>query len=106
MKYDHENRKELNESILTTLCRDAKARARSTNENDLLWALVVRIREDLNVEGSGGLIPGGSTREETLWINIFQHFNHQYTWPLSLNISGTISRELLSKSLNEVSESH
>jgi hypothetical protein len=97
MKYNHENRKELNETRLTKLCREARARVGSNDENDLLWSLIVRIREDLEVGAGGGLLPGGSTRQETLWNNIFHHFNHQYDWSLSLNLTGTINRELLGK---------
>ena len=105
MKYNHKNRKELNELHLTKLCREAKARVGSKDENDLLWSLICRIREDLEVGTGGGLLPGGSTRQETLWNNIFHHFNHQYSWPFSLNITGTINRELLDKPDNLQEES-
>jgi hypothetical protein len=98
MQYNHDNRKRLTEADLITMCREARERAASYETNDLLWSLLVRIREDLGVtDPRGGILPFGGTREEMLWNNIFQHFNHQYDWPLSLNISGTISRELLKK---------
>ena len=98
MAYNHEKRKYMNEAHLVKLCREARARARSGNEEDLFWELLVRVREDLKSDDPrDGILPFGNTRREMLINNIFQHFNHQYDWPLSLNISGTINRELLGK---------
>lgn len=105
MKHNHENRKYMDEPHLVKLCREARARTRSDSEEDLLWELLVRVREDLNSDDPrDGILPFGNTRREMLINNIFQHFNHQYNWPLSLNISGTINRELLRK--REAAESH
>lgn len=105
MKYNHENRKYMDEPHLIRLCREARARARSENDEDLLWELLVGIRRDLKSEDPrGGILPFGNTRREMLINSIFQHFNHQYEWPLSLNLSGTINRELLHKA--EVAEPH
>jgi hypothetical protein len=99
MKHNGENRKYMDEAHLVKLCREARARARSESDEDLLWELLVRVREDLKSGDprDGLLLPIGNTRREMLINNIFQHFNHQYDWPLSLNISGTINRELLHK---------
>src|SRR5579862_7622019 len=98
MKYNHDNRKYMDEAHLAKLCREARARARNKTEEDLFWQLLVRVREDLESDDPrGGILPFGNTRTEMLINNIFQHFNHQYNWPLSLNISGTINRELLQK---------
>jgi hypothetical protein len=88
----------MDEAHLVRLCREARVRARSESEEDLLWELLVRVREDLDSDDPrNGILPFGNTRREMLINNIFQHFNHQYDWPLSLNISGTINRELLRK---------
>jgi hypothetical protein len=96
VKYNQENRKYMDEEHLIKLCREARKRARSKSDEDLFWSLLVRVREDLKSDDPlASILPFGNTRREQLINNIFQHFNHQYDWPLSLNISGTINRELL-----------
>jgi hypothetical protein len=98
MKYNHENRRFITESEFIAMCRDARDRAAGQSEEDLLWSLLERMREDLGSDDpGGGILPFGSTRREVLLNNIFHHFNHQYNWSLDMNISGIINRELLHK---------
>jgi hypothetical protein len=82
------------------MCRDARENCSTTNEEHLLFDLLVLIRRDLNIDDPGsGLLPFGSTRQEILWNNIFQHFNYQYDYlligPDRLDITRTINTELL-----------
>jgi hypothetical protein len=98
MVYSHANRKHMDEARLVKLCRQARARARGGADEDLFWELLVGVREDLKSrDPRGGILPYGKSRREMLINNIFHHFNHQYDWPMSLNISGTINRELLGR---------
>ena len=67
MRYNQENRKYMDEEHLIKLCREARKRARSKSEEDLFWALLVRVREDLKSDDPRGVIlPFGNTRREQL----------------------------------------
>jgi hypothetical protein len=81
-----------------SLCQQARATARSYDEEDLLRELLIPLRVELGFDDPReGLLPAGYTLKEALWNNIRHLFDHGFRKLPYFDLTQTINKELLSR---------
>lgn len=81
-----------------SFCQQARATARSGDEEDLLRELLIPLRVELGFDDPReGILPAGYTTKEALWNNIRHLFDHSFRKLPYFDLIQTINIELLAK---------